>query len=36
VYVYARASEVEAQQAKVRTAAEARRTAINLAKLPGC
>jgi hypothetical protein len=35
VYVYSRASEAEAMQAKVVTADEARRIAINVAKLPG-
>jgi hypothetical protein len=35
VYVYARNSEAEAMQAKVLTADEARRIAINVAKLPG-
>jgi hypothetical protein len=35
VYVYSRASEAEALQAKVLTADEARRIAINVAKLPG-
>jgi hypothetical protein len=34
VYVYSRASEAEAMQAKVLTADEARRIAINVAKLP--
>jgi hypothetical protein len=34
VYVYARATEAEAMQAKVLTADEARRIAINVAKLP--
>ena len=35
VYVYSRESEAEALQAKVLTADEARRIAINVAKLPG-
>jgi hypothetical protein len=35
VYVYSRESEAEALQAKVLTADEARRIAINIAKLPG-
>jgi hypothetical protein len=35
VWVYSRASEAEAMQAKVLTADEARRIAINVAKLPG-
>jgi hypothetical protein len=35
VYVYSRASEAEALQAKVLTVDEARRIAINVAKLPG-
>jgi hypothetical protein len=35
VYVYSRESEAEAMQAKVLTADEARRIAINVAKLPG-
>jgi hypothetical protein len=35
VYVYSRASEAEALRAKVLTADEARRIAINVAKLPG-
>jgi K+/H+ antiporter YhaU regulatory subunit KhtT len=35
VYVYSRDSEAEAMQAKVLTADEARRFAINVAKLPG-
>ena len=35
VYVYARNSEAEAMQAKALTADEARRIAINVAKLPG-
>jgi hypothetical protein len=34
-YVYARNSEAEVMQAKVLTADEARRIAINVAKLPG-
>ena len=34
VWVYSRASEAEAMQAKVLTADEARRIAINVAKLP--
>jgi hypothetical protein len=33
-YVYSRASEVEAHQAKVLTTDEARRIAINIARLP--
>jgi hypothetical protein len=36
VYLYSRDSEAEAMQAKVLTADEARRIAINVAKLPGC
>jgi hypothetical protein len=35
VYVYSRETEAEALQAKVPTADEARRIAINVAKLPG-
>jgi K+/H+ antiporter YhaU regulatory subunit KhtT len=35
VYLYSRDSEAEAMQAKVLTADEARRIAINVAKLPG-
>jgi len=35
VYLYSRESEAEAMQAKVLTADEARRIAINVAKLPG-
>jgi hypothetical protein len=35
VYLYSRESEAEALQAKVLTADEARRIAINVAKLPG-
>jgi hypothetical protein len=35
VYVYSRDNEAEALQAKVLTADEARRIAINVAKLPG-
>jgi hypothetical protein len=35
VYVYSCESEAEAMQAKVLTADEARRIAINVAKLPG-
>ena len=35
VYVYSRETEAEAMQAKVLTADEARRIAINVAKLPG-
>ena len=35
VYIYSRDSEAEAMQAKVLTADEARRIAINVAKLPG-
>jgi hypothetical protein len=35
VYVYSRENEAEALQAKVLTADEARRMAINVAKLPG-
>jgi hypothetical protein len=35
VYVYSRENEAEALQAKVLTADEARRIAINVAKLPG-
>jgi hypothetical protein len=35
VYLYSRDSEAEAMQAKVLTADEARRIAINIAKLPG-
>jgi hypothetical protein len=35
VYLYSRDSEAEAPQAKVLTADEARRIAINVAKLPG-
>ena len=35
VYVYSRESEAEAMQAKVLTADEARRIAINVARLPG-
>src|ERR1700730_841607 len=34
VYVYSRESEAEAMQAKVLTADEARRIAVNVAKLP--
>jgi hypothetical protein len=34
-YLYSRDSEAEAMQAKVLTADEARRIAINVAKLPG-
>jgi hypothetical protein len=34
VYLYSRDSEAEAMQAKVLTADEARRIAINVAKLP--
>jgi hypothetical protein len=34
-WVYARANEAEARQAKVLTMDEARRIAINIAKLPG-
>jgi hypothetical protein len=33
-YLYARANEAEARQAKVLTADEARRIAINIARLP--
>ena len=33
-YIYARANEAEARQAKVLTADEARRIAINIARLP--
>ena len=33
-YVYSRATETEAMQAKVLTADEARRIAINIARLP--
>jgi hypothetical protein len=33
-YIYARQSEVEAIQAKVLTADEARRIAVNIARLP--
>jgi hypothetical protein len=35
VYVYSRENEAEALQAKVLTADEARRIAMNVAKLPG-
>jgi hypothetical protein len=35
VYLYSRDSEAEAMQAKVLTADEARRIAVNVAKLPG-
>jgi hypothetical protein len=35
VYIYSRDNEAEALQAKVLTADEARRIAINVAKLPG-
>jgi hypothetical protein len=35
VYVYSRDNEAEAMQAKVLTADEARRIAINVVKLPG-
>jgi hypothetical protein len=35
VYIYSRESEAEALQAKVLTKDEARRIAINVAKLPG-
>jgi hypothetical protein len=35
VYLYSRDSEAEALQAKVLTADEARRIAVNVAKLPG-
>ena len=35
VYVYSRENEAEALQAKVLTADETRRIAINVAKLPG-
>ena len=33
-YLYARANEAEARQAKVLTADEARRIAVNIARLP--
>ena len=33
-YVYSRATETEAMQAKVLTADEARRIAVNIARLP--
>jgi hypothetical protein len=35
VWVYSRDSEAEAMRAKVLTADEARRIAVNVAKLPG-
>ena len=34
VYIYSRETEVEAMQAKVLTKDEARRVAVNIAKLP--
>jgi hypothetical protein len=34
VYIYSRDNEAEARQAKVLTNDEARRTAVNIAKLP--